>query len=133
MDNSTTYSVALSTYIANGGDGFDMFGTPLSQTSLGMTVAVAASNYLAAVAPEGAGLRAAPEGRITRTFTPPTVHLGVLLPMFLRTSSGRYVHIRKQSRRAVYQAILEINNKADGVADWLLPRTQIRFAYRDSK
>ncbi|KAL1527384.1 hypothetical protein AB1Y20_016052 [Prymnesium parvum] len=32
-----------------------------------------------------------------------------------------------------YQAIRELNNKTDGVADDLLPNTQLRFAFRDSK
>eukprot|EP00966_Prymnesium_polylepis_P068692 1595676-Prymnesium_polylepis.1 len=32
-----------------------------------------------------------------------------------------------------HQALNEINNKTDGVADYLLPRTHLAIAYRDSK
>ena len=47
--------------------------------------------------------------------------IGILLPLEYPTL-----------RHAVLQAIQEINNKTDGVADDLLPRTTLRFAYRDS-
>ena len=33
----------------------------------------------------------------------------------------------------VYHALEEINNKSDGVADELLPRTRLEFAFFDSK
>eukprot|EP00966_Prymnesium_polylepis_P065889 1528885-Prymnesium_polylepis.1 len=36
-------------------------------------------------------------------------------------------------RLGAYQALSELNNKTDGVADELLPGTQLRVAYRDSK
>eukprot|EP00966_Prymnesium_polylepis_P310753 7179645-Prymnesium_polylepis.2 len=34
-------------------------------------------------------------------------------------------------RVGVYQALREINNKSDGIADDLLPNTQIEYTYRE--
>jgi ABC-type branched-subunit amino acid transport system substrate-binding protein len=53
------------------------------------------------------------------------VKLGVLMPMFGSTSWS--------PRTGPYQAFREINNKSDGVADHLLPNTQLQVAYHDSK
>jgi len=60
---------------------------------------------------------------------PADVRLGVLLPMFRSdgTSAGWF------PRSGVYQAVRELNNKSDGVADELLPNTTLRVSYRDSK
>eukprot|EP00966_Prymnesium_polylepis_P163391 3776923-Prymnesium_polylepis.1 len=59
--------------------------------------------------------------------------LGVLLPMF-QTEAAGYGRFSESSRLGpVYQAMREINNKSDGVADRLLPNTQLLFAYNDSK
>ncbi|KAL1512389.1 hypothetical protein AB1Y20_005647 [Prymnesium parvum] len=63
---------------------------------------------------------------------PSVVHLGVLLPMFSTPEAG-YSPISWSPRAGVYQAVREINNKSDGVGDDLLPHTQLRIAYRDSK
>ncbi|KAL1499340.1 hypothetical protein AB1Y20_011547 [Prymnesium parvum] len=60
------------------------------------------------------------------------VRLGVLLPMFLTKANG-YRELYGSVRRAVEQAVAEVNNKSDGVADELLPTTTLRIAYRDSK
>jgi hypothetical protein len=62
------------------------------------------------------------------------VRVGILLRMFA-TQANNYslFSSRSQNIGAVYQALREINNKSDGVADGLLPRTQLLFAYRDSK
>eukprot|EP00966_Prymnesium_polylepis_P256236 5918833-Prymnesium_polylepis.1 len=60
------------------------------------------------------------------------VRLGVLLPMFGTAAAGALL-VPWSPRVGVYQAIREINNKNDGVADDLLPGTQLQFAYRDSK
>eukprot|EP00966_Prymnesium_polylepis_P264545 6111573-Prymnesium_polylepis.1 len=60
------------------------------------------------------------------------VRLGVLLPMF-GTASADYSLLSWSPRVGVYQALREVNNKTDGVVDHLLPSTQLKFAYRDSK
>ncbi|KAL1499616.1 hypothetical protein AB1Y20_011815 [Prymnesium parvum] len=60
------------------------------------------------------------------------VRLGVLLPMFGTEAVGYSVY-SWSPRVGVYQALREINNKSDGVADELLPHTQLRFAFRDSR
>ena len=60
------------------------------------------------------------------------VRLGVLLPMF-GTASSEYTLLDKSARAGAIQALHELNNKTDGVMDHLLPHTQIRFAYYDSK
>ena len=57
------------------------------------------------------------------------VRIGVLLPMF---STGKILQ-SWSPRVGVLMAIQEINNKSDGQADLLLPRTQIKVAYRDSR
>ena len=57
------------------------------------------------------------------------VRLGVLLPAVLKS----YRRVYASTRRSVYQAVEVINNKSDGIADMLLPRTVLSFAYGDSK
>jgi len=61
-----------------------------------------------------------------------SVRIGLLLPMFGTEESG-YAPASWSPRLGAYQAVREINNKTDGVADWLLPNTEIRIAYSDSK
>ena len=63
-----------------------------------------------------------------------TVRLGGLFPRF-RTAASGYSKDNSGIRRfvAFVQAIQEINNKTDGVADHLLPNTRIAFTQRDSK
>eukprot|EP00966_Prymnesium_polylepis_P043780 1014842-Prymnesium_polylepis.1 len=61
------------------------------------------------------------------------VRLGVLLPSFGTAASGFVSEASWSPRLGVYQAMHEINNKSDGVADNLLPGTRLMFAYRDSK
>jgi hypothetical protein len=56
------------------------------------------------------------------------VRLGVLLAMFGTEASG-YAEVTWAPRVGVYQALREINDKSDGVADGLLPNTQ-GFALR---
>ena len=53
------------------------------------------------------------------------VRVGVLLPGYTYASWAPHL--------GWYQALKEINNKTDRVWDSLLPRTQLRFAYYDSK
>ena len=60
-----------------------------------------------------------------------TVRLGMLLPMFGTEKLG-YPTLSWSPRVGVYQALRELNNKSDGVADHLLPNTQLQVAYRDS-
>ncbi|KAL1499729.1 hypothetical protein AB1Y20_012416 [Prymnesium parvum] len=61
----------------------------------------------------------------------PQVRLGILLPMF---SAGLVVtQVLWSPLVGVHQAIAEINNKSDGVADDLLPDTRLDFAYADSR
>ncbi|KAL1498936.1 hypothetical protein AB1Y20_013457 [Prymnesium parvum] len=62
----------------------------------------------------------------------PTVRVGVLLPAFGTAAAG-YLPVSWTPLLGVYQALREINNKSDGVADELLPNTQLLFSYRDSK
>eukprot|EP00966_Prymnesium_polylepis_P319750 7376179-Prymnesium_polylepis.1 len=60
------------------------------------------------------------------------VNVGVLLPMFSTEAAG-YSELTWSPRGGVYQALQEINNKEDGVFDYLLPNTTLRASYRDSK
>ncbi|KAL1507993.1 hypothetical protein AB1Y20_007595 [Prymnesium parvum] len=68
------------------------------------------------------------------SFTVPVVRLGILSRMF-GTVTDSYVPFSSGASiiRAVVQALREINNKTDGVADHLLPHTTLQFAYRDSR
>ena len=52
------------------------------------------------------------------------VRVGVLLPIVGSSWSPRL---------GVYQALTELNNKSDGIADDLLPSVRLAFAFRDSK
>eukprot|EP00966_Prymnesium_polylepis_P052241 1209728-Prymnesium_polylepis.1 len=52
--------------------------------------------------------------------------------MFATEPAG-YAPVLWSPRVGVYQALHEINNKSDGIADNLLPNSQILFAYRDGK
>ncbi|KAL3921676.1 MAG: hypothetical protein SGPRY_004821, partial [Prymnesium sp.] len=58
--------------------------------------------------------------------------LGILLPMFQTQAAGS-TRVWWSPTVGVYQAMREINNKTDGVADDLLPFTTIQIAYADSK
>ncbi len=60
-----------------------------------------------------------------------TVRIGGLFPRFRMDGSKDLSGIRRFV--AFVQAIREINNKTDGVADHLLPSTRIEFTHRDSK
>ncbi|KAL1522821.1 hypothetical protein AB1Y20_017790 [Prymnesium parvum] len=60
------------------------------------------------------------------------VRIGLLLPMF-ETEAAGYSNVVWSPRVGAYQALREINNKSDGIADDLLPETQLLFVYRDSK
>eukprot|EP00966_Prymnesium_polylepis_P151736 3505430-Prymnesium_polylepis.1 len=60
------------------------------------------------------------------------VKLGILLPMFGTGSSG-FNYVSWSPLVGTHQAFRDINNKSDGVADDLLPTTQLHIAYRDSK
>eukprot|EP00966_Prymnesium_polylepis_P219248 5072815-Prymnesium_polylepis.2 len=61
------------------------------------------------------------------------VRLGVLLPMFGTAVSGYTSHSTWAPLAGAYLAFRELNNKTDGVLDHLLPRTQLIYAYYDSK
>ena len=64
----------------------------------------------------------------------PIVRIGGLFPRF-KTSAANYAKDTSGVRRytAFVQAIREINNKTDGIADDLLPQTKLIFTARDSK
>ncbi|KAL1524680.1 hypothetical protein AB1Y20_019566 [Prymnesium parvum] len=62
-------------------------------------------------------------------FLIPEVNIGVLLPKFGANGDP----VPWSPRVGVYQAIQEINNKTDGVADGLLPGTLLRIANKDSQ
>eukprot|EP00966_Prymnesium_polylepis_P310843 7181777-Prymnesium_polylepis.1 len=53
--------------------------------------------------------------------------------MFGTAASGYASQSSWSPRVGVYQALREINNKTDGVADHLLPTTQLVYAYYDDK
>ena len=57
----------------------------------------------------------------------------MLLPMFLTEAKDYQLFFSSSRPAPIYQAIREVNNKSDGVLDHLLPSTQLRIAYRDSK
>eukprot|EP00966_Prymnesium_polylepis_P006657 153129-Prymnesium_polylepis.3 len=60
------------------------------------------------------------------------VQLGLLIGMFGTQAAG-YGALTWSMRLGAIQAQREINNKTERVADDLLPTTQLRIAYRDSK
>eukprot|EP00966_Prymnesium_polylepis_P138381 3197539-Prymnesium_polylepis.1 len=62
------------------------------------------------------------------------VHVGALFPIF-KTQAAGYGLDGSGVRRftSFYLALKEINDKNDGVADSLLPHTNLTFAFRDSK
>ena len=60
------------------------------------------------------------------------VRLGLLLPMFGIAATGS-PRLTWDARVGTWQAIREINNKSDGVADWVLPRTRLLISYADSQ
>ena len=60
------------------------------------------------------------------------IRVGIMLP-FLGTADKGFARVGWSPRVGVYQALREINNKSDGVADDLLPGRTLLFAYRDSK
>ena len=86
---------------------------------------------------------------------PSEVHLGALFPMFKSEVCRRQSALLHHARLIVpvclqaagfgldssglrrftsfYLALAELNNKTDGIADNLLPNTQLKFALRDSK
>jgi ABC-type branched-subunit amino acid transport system substrate-binding protein len=66
------------------------------------------------------------------TCTSCVVELGVLLPMFGSGATGGD-SLLPSARVGVYQAVKETNNKSDGVADQLLPKTRLHISYYDSK
>ena len=57
----------------------------------------------------------------------------MLLPMFGTEAAGYSTFASWSMLVGVQQALREINNKTDGVADNLLPNTRLLIAYRDSK
>eukprot|EP00966_Prymnesium_polylepis_P045948 1063453-Prymnesium_polylepis.1 len=97
-----------------------------SAAAAGATSTSATVADTTAAAPRRLGRVEPPSGQVN------VVRLGVLLSMFGTQAAG-YSPITWSSRLGWYQALREINNKTDGVADHLLPTTQLRFAYRDSK
>ena len=64
----------------------------------------------------------------------PVVRIGGLFPRF-KTAAAGYARDESGNRRfsAFVQAIREINNKSDRIADDLLPQTSLLFTARDSK
>ena len=67
------------------------------------------------------------------TASVPVVRIGVLLAVFGPETSNYAAHSDWSSYPGVWHALLELNDKTDGVADDLLPDTQLLFAFRDSK
>jgi ABC-type branched-subunit amino acid transport system substrate-binding protein len=65
-------------------------------------------------------------------FEAAVARIGVLLPG-LGTAANGFGVSGWWPRMGWHQALNEINNKTDGVADYLLPRTHLAIAYRDSK
>ena len=60
------------------------------------------------------------------------VRIGVVLSMFA-TEVADFAPVAWSPRMGVFQALRELNNKTDGVADVLLPDTRVQFAFQDSK
>ena len=70
--------------------------------------------------------------RHSRRLAATELRIGVLLPMF-ETEAAGFAEVSWSPRVGAIQALREINNKSDGVADHLLPTTHLRVAYADSK
>ena len=68
----------------------------------------------------------------SRTVGVAEVRIGALVPIF-RASTGQKDTSGVRRFSSFYMAVSEINNKSDGVDDWLLPNTRLSFALRDSK
>ena len=68
------------------------------------------------------------------TCVPEEVWIGALFPQFHTAASGYTIDSSGIIRFASFLlALNEINNKTDGVADDLLPNTQLKYKLRDSK
>ena len=122
LDDEASYKVAVSEFIANGGDGFDQFAG-LDRMSRGLTQADTVALYLAQFT-AGSPLPAPSDGRIMQT--PNVVHLP--LGLFCKVPS-KAVDVSKPSQREECDHALHmvdvINNKNDGLYDNLLPSALI--------
>ena len=118
LDDEASYKVAISEYIANGGDGFDQFAG-LDRMSRGLTQADTVALYLAQFT-AASPLPEPSDGRIMQT--PEVVHLP--LGVFCKVPS-KAVNMGKPSQREECDHALHmvevINNKNDGLYDNLLP------------
>ena len=68
---------------------------------------------------------------VARGEVPASVRIGALFPMFYPGGGRSEGGIR--SFAAFLMGLREINDKTDGIADWLLPNTSVTFNYVDSK
>ena len=118
LDDEASYTVAVSEYIANGGDGFDQFAG-LDRMSRGLTQADTVALYLAQFT-AASPLPAPSDGRIMQT--PAVMHLP--LGLFCKVPS-KAVDMGKPSQREECDHALHmvevINDKTDGLYDNLLP------------
>ena len=65
---------------------------------------------------------------------PATARIGALFPMWLSEDEGYVADSWGVGCFSAFRlALSEINNKTDGIADGLLPDTQLQYALRDSK
>ena len=122
LDDEASYKVAVSEYIANGGDGFDQF-VGLDRMSRGLTQADTVALYLAQSTADSP-LPAPSDKRITQT--PAVMHLP--LGLFCKVPR-KAVDVSKPSQREECDHALHmvevINNKKDGLYDNLLPSALI--------
>ena len=73
---------------------------------------------------------------LVATATIDTVRIGALFPLLKPHNAYPYFRIDSSGvlrLQAFLMALDEINNKADGLGDWLLPNTTLQFALRDSR
>ena len=122
LDDEAGYTVALSEYIADGGDGFTQF-QQLERTYPGFTQSAAVNAYLAHFG-EASPLPAPPAARITQT--PDLLHLPLgLLCKALPSGPGvGAVSQREECDHARFMVDV-LNDKTDGLFDDLLPSAVI--------
>ena len=120
LNDTATYSLATSVYLAGGGDDYDML-EPLSRTALGQTTVDAVSAYLEQL---GAPLSDVDlDGRITQHADTLHVQLGIFCSALPAGADAE--HAEREECDHAHHMVAAINDKNDGYHDDLLPFVQL--------
>ena len=126
VDDDATYTVAVTSYLAGGGDGYSMLkglpATPLSKTQTELTV-----EYLADFGPVTQPIPMPDSGRILQKPAVVVLQLGVMCNQLTsETTFGAAARLDElEECGQIQHAISVINDKNDGLFDDLLPNAVI--------